>query len=353
MDRRTFLRSGACIAGATSLGGCLDFLDAGGSRVPPLVEDRPDAVYYPSHIEGMQMADTGTAGPYRVGVTYSFPHRFWLITGRERKLVEIREADSVHLMATVWDEQTDTVVPASDVSIDVTIDGEPVASKGMWPMLSQNMGLHYGDNVALEGSGTYEVTVTVGPVGARRTGAFADEFGRSASTTLEFEFDHGALGEVMFRPLEEKKGERGAVSPMEMEMLPVSQLHERAALPGSGLGEATSGDGRFVATALGDPPAGIEAAGTYLAVSARTPYNRYPLTMMSLSGTLERGAETVFDGPLRPTLDPDLGYHYGAVVDSVEAGDDISLSIGVPPQVARHEGYEMAFFEMDPMRLTV
>jgi hypothetical protein len=51
----------------------------------------------------------------------------------------------------------------------------------------------------------------------------------------------------------------------------------------------------------------------------------------------------VYDGSFDRTLDPDIGYHYGAVVDGVESGDSLTLSVDVQPQTARHEGYETAF----------
>jgi hypothetical protein len=140
---------------------------------------------------------------------------------------------------------------------------------------------------------------------------------------------------------------------MEMGMLPSSQLPEAERLPGRVLGTSTSGDGRFVVTALEEPPAGVDASGTYVAVSARTPYNRYPLPFMSLSARHERDGDVLFDGDCVATFDPELNYHYGAAVDSVESGDTLQLSVGAPPQIARHEGYETAFFEMDDMELTV
>jgi hypothetical protein len=74
---------------------------------------------------------------------------------------------------------------------------------------------------------------------------------------------------------------------------------------------------------------------------------------MALDVTLTRGGETVFEGPLRRTLDPDLGYHYGAVVDGVESGDELTVSTVTVPQVARHEGYETAFREMDDVTVTL
>jgi len=91
----------------------------------------------------------------------------------------------------------------------------------------------------------------------------------------------------------------------------------------------------------------------YLAVSPRTPYNRFPLPLMSLSATLSRDGEAVFDDYLYEWLDPDLGVHYGAVVDGVETGDELTISVDTPPQVSRHEGYETAFLNMPDATLTL
>jgi hypothetical protein len=75
---------------------------------------------------------------------------------------------------------------------------------------------------------------------------------------------------------------------------------------------------------------------------------------MALSGTQRRGSETKFEGELLRTLDPDLGYHYGAVLESVRSGDELPITIDTPPQVARHEGYETAFLDgVDEVTFTV
>jgi hypothetical protein len=130
---------------------------------------------------------------------------------------------------------------------------------------------------------------------------------------------------------------------MSMETIPDSQAPAEADLPGTVVGSATSDDAVLLATVLEGPPAGIDGDGRYLAVSARSRYNRMVLPAMALEGTLSRGDETVYEGALTRTLDPDLGYHYGAVVDSVESGDELALRVVVQPQTARHEGYETAF----------
>jgi len=352
MHRRQFLAAGAGTAAAT-LAGCRSLFETRSSRVPPLVDDRPDAVYYPTHVEGMQMVGTTTAGDYTVALTYSFPHRFWQIDVDEANKVDIADDDTLHLMTTVWDEETGTVIPNDGMRVSISADGEAVASGRLWAMLSQNMSVHAGDNFSLDGDGTYDVEVSIDPVSDRTTGAFADRFADLAAAAFTLDFSESTLDETEFRRLDDREGDRGAVEPMEMEMVPVATTPAPGDLPGRPVGEPKSGDAVFATTVLDSPPTGVDGDGAYLAVSARTPYNAYPLPMLSLSATLDRGDETPFDGSLTPTLDPDLGYHYGAAIPSVESGDDLALTVDAPPQISRHEGYETAFLGFETMSLTV
>ncbi|MFB6204914.1 MAG: hypothetical protein ABEJ05_00070, partial [Haloglomus sp.] len=224
----------------------------------------------------------------------------------------------------------------------------------IYPMLSQPMGFHYGANFPLEGDGSYDVTVSVGGMNTRRTGAFRGKFGEPAETTIVFEYSEAERNEIMFQETPEKAGERMARQPMEMPM-PQSILPPADQFPGTVRGTARTGDADLVVTTLASPPDGVDAPdeSSYLAVSARTPYNRMVLPAMGLEGTLTSGGETAFEGALERTLDPDLHYHYGAAVESVAGGDELELQVTIPPQVARHEGYETAFLEMPPTSLTL
>ncbi|SEO50401.1 Fe2+ transport protein [Halorientalis persicus] len=338
-----------------SVAGCMGLLETEqrSVRMPPLVDNRPSAVYIPTHVEGMEMAGMKEASRLRLALSYSFPHRFWTVDIDRTNQVSVQSDDSAHLMVSVWDGETNTVIPTSNASVTVTQNGSTVTQKDMWPMLSQNMGFHYGDNVQLDGDGTYEVNVRFGPVGTRRTGAFRDQFGEQATPAFTMEFSQSKLEALMFERLSDREGNRGAVAPMDMEMMPIPQLPKPDGMPGSILGTGTSGDAKFVATVLDSPPAGVEGSGSYLAVSARTPHNRFPIPMMSMTATVSGGDESKFDGPLTSTLDPNLKYHYGAVVDGIESGDTITITPQSVPQVARHEGYEMAFLDMSEMELTV
>ena len=357
MRRRKLL---GALGGATlgGLAGCAGLFETRSDRAPSLAENRSNAVYYPTHVEGMKM--TGgmqSSGSYKCALSYTFPHRFWLVTASRREKVDIQNNDSIHLMPVVWEAETGIVPPDINPQVSITQDGESVTELSPWPMLSQPMSFHFGDNVQLGGDGTYQVEVRIGSPSTRRTGSLADNQGQ-ASFTFEFEFQQSTLEEVMFRDIpSDQEGTEGAVDAMSMDMVPwpaSTQVPEEGDLPGTVRGSATSGDAPFVVTTLSDatPFDGGENE-TYLAVSPRTPYNRYMLPMMSLSGTLTRGNETIFDGALQSTIDPELSYHYGAVVSSVESGDELTITVDSPPQTARHEGYETAFFEMDEMTMSL
>jgi hypothetical protein len=338
------------------LAGCAGLVETRSiPSTPPVLEDRPDAVYFPTHVEGMEMAGMGESGSgeYAFGLTYSYPHRFWNVNGGSVQLTDIESDDDVHLMASVWDPETRTVLPEAGLSLEITRDGELVSEEVIYPMLSQRMGFHYGGNFGLEGDGEYVCRVSVGGLRIRRTGAFEGTFGEPATVEIPFAFDEEQRREITVRELD-AYGRRGAVRPMDAGM-PQALAPTESELPGRVLGTATSDDARLVATALDGTPSGVEGDGPYLAGSARTPYNRIVLPAMGLEATLARDGETVFEGDLTRTLDPDLGYHYGATLGdaAVEPGDELTLTPTLPPQVARHEGYERAFLRMEPATIEV
>jgi hypothetical protein len=353
MNRRDFL-GGLGAAGVAGLAGCAGLVETRSiPSSPPVLEDRPAAVYFPTHVEGMAMSGMGTSGEYRFGAMYSYPHRFWNVNGEDVQLTEIESGDDVHLMSTVWDPETGSVLPDTGLSVEISKDGELVSQEVIYPMLSQPMGFHYGANFGLDGDGEYTVRVSVGGMTTRRTGAFEGRFAEPASAEIPFEYSRSERDEIAFERTAARAGERAARPPMEMGMMPLSVLPAPEELPGTLHGAAETGDARLVVTSHDSPPSGVDGDGAYLAVSARTPYNRMVIPAMGLAGRLVRDDEVVFEGPLPATLDPDLNYHYGAAVPSVESGDTLGLRVEVPPQVARHEGYETAFIDMPPVEVTL
>ena len=368
MNRRRFLLSGGA-AGLLGLAGCTGLdggdggtdptdspTDAGASGSTPEragQESLPEAVYIQRYLESMAMQGTAQSGEYAASVMYSAPHLFWNMSGASRSETPIEDGDSVHLMAVVWDPETNTVLPEVGVSVEIVQDGDLVSQEVIYPMLSQRMGFHWGGNFGLDGDGEYTARVNVGGMNVRRSGAFEGRFDDPATIEIPFAFNEAERSKVTVEELDQY-GQRGAVNPMEMGMMPEANAPAGADLPGEVLAETTSGDAVFVSTRLSGATAGRFDASNYLAVSARTPYNGTVLPSMAVEATVTRDGETVLDGALTRGLDPELGYHYGTAIEGgLSAGDEVELRVPTPPQVARHEGYERAFIDMPPMRFTV
>ncbi|EJN60120.1 iron transporter [Halogranum rubrum] len=348
MQRRAFL--GAAGLGLTgSLAGCTavsNVFETTNSREPPLVENRPDAIYIPTHREGMEMVGMGDAGGLKVGLMYSYAHRFWTVDpdGGSYVATEVplEADDSVHLMAVVWEPETGVVVPSTDVTVELTNDDGLVYEEVVYPMFSQQMGVHYGDNVPLPGDDIYTANVTVAGLPFERFGAFDGQFEQAATATIEFDYREGQRNDIPYSLLEDKQGQRGTVPRMEMEM---PQGVAPSSLPGETIGEGKteSQDITFRAQAATDDRFGDTP---YLLASPKTRYNGYLVPQMGLSATVERDGETAFEGDLTPGLDPEAGLHYGAPVENLTPDDTVTVTVDVPPLVARHEGYETAFFDV-------
>lgn len=349
-------------AGSLGLAGCTSLFTTRSARSPPLAEHRPFAVYLPTHSEGMAMQGVADAPDLSIALTYSYPERFWSVNATETEKTDIDGDDDLHLMAVIWNPDTGVYYPDPGVSIEIRQDGEPLdAHEVIYPMLSQRMGFHYGSNFTLNGDGTYVARITVSQSNSRTTGAFRDAFDESVTRDVEFTYSRDERDNLPYETYDDA-GDREAIAPMQMEMVPPPSLPAPADLPGEHRGTvSTDDDVVFAVQTLSEPPAGVQSAAEsgseaddpgYLAVSARTPYNRMPLAMMGLEATLTRDGETVFDDNLVRTLDSDLHYHYGAAVP-VEAGDELALRVATPPQVARHEGYETAFLKQSEVTLAL
>ena len=352
MRRRSLLRA-AGLGGAAALGvspGCLGRESGSGDTPPtppPALEDPPTAVYRPRSVAGMRLVGVADDGPFRFGLLYSLPSRFWELVGRTGYLREPAPEDSVHLMATVWDPETGVVLPEVGLTTEIRREDELVAEEAVYAMLSQRMGFHYGDNFALPGDGTYTVRVRVGGLQIRRTGAFAGRFGDPASVEIPFELRAGDRAGIERRALDDA-GKEGAVEAMSVPEIPNAVTPPPETLSGEHVGTVQTGDAVLDVLALSGGEAARFDAETYLAVLVRTPYNGMVLPAMGLTATVDGT-----DHRLVRTADPELGYHYGAAVAPVSSGTELRLTTTTPPQVARHEGYETAFVEMPTVTLTV
>lgn len=384
MHRRSILRRAAVAGsgiGTLSLSGCLErlgFEEESAWSNPPLVEDRPDAVYLPASTEKMARLGTATGDEFAIALGYTIPHRFWLLAG-ESNQVDVQPSDSLHLMVTVWDRETELVVPAT-VRLELVQEGEGATSVGsLWPMISQQMGFHYGDNVELSGDGTYTARVQVGPLDADRTGAFGDRLDGTETLTVEFTHAREDVHDLGVEYIDtQRRGTREALDLRTNDSMPSSRGQPLAELPGDHLGTADSGDARVGTLVLDAERVGGSSERAYLAVTLRTPYNDVMLPFAGLSATVDSGGDgggserTGGDGDgggtepresltLTEAVDPTLGHHYGAESDVLSTGQStaderettITISVETPPQVARHDGYETAFRAFDDVRFQV
>jgi hypothetical protein len=381
VNRRTFLRRTAPAPAALALAGCAapgtgtddgdDGSDGdGGAGTPsiPMLEDPPDAVYLPGHRKSMRLLEPVSAGDYALAPMLTYPHPFWVVTGTDRQLVEPDGDRGIHLMVIVWDRETGVVLPGdAEPTVTIERDGRRVTARSLWPMLSQEMGVHFGDNVSLPADGTYTATVDLPPLSTRRTGALAGRFADGGTATFEFAYDRAfrervVAGIELLEP--DRWGERGALEPMTGDGVPYSTVPPAGDYPGTRLVEATAGSGAddglprsddaaVVASLLAPGSRLADGDERYLLVSPRTPYNRVPLPNASLRVAVERDGEAIVDAPLEATVDGEYGLHYGRSLADVRTGDRVGIAVQSPPQAARHQGYETAFFEMEPLALTV
>lgn len=371
-SRRRFLITNA--AAAMALAGCADGVSTvndGSSdleatdneNIPqrPQVKNPPNAAYIPTHRAGMVHISAVEAGDYAVSPMISYPHRFWLVTGTEVEEV-VPEAPGVHLMFTIWDSDSQKVLPVdAGAQIRVSKDGELVDQRAPWPMISQTMGFHFGDNIQLTADGTYTVEVGLNPLGVRKTGGLKRRFEDSATATFEFEYNDDVRRQLIdgIQYLDEEQwGQRGALDPMMQDhsggdehgegmsgsSMPFPALPAADSYPGRDLGTPQSGGATFVLRYV-ENSRFVDNSG-YLIVSPRTPHNHIPLPDMALS--VFSGSEKVLE--LTQTIDDEIGLHYGAAVD-IAFEDELRLTVETPPQVARHAGYETAFLNMDPVTI--
>lgn len=325
------------------------------------VENPPDRVYLPTHQDGMQMLSMKRAGDYQIMPHWSYSHTFWLVRGTETTR-EDPGAQSLHFMFMIWDAQTGQLLPVNVAGpMRVYKDDSLVGRPGRpWPMISQGMGFHFGDNRqfasdghtgSLPEEGTYEIELQLRPVSVRKTGQFAGRFEQPVTATFEFEYTQEQLETINERTEtfdRQRRGSAAAAEPMSGgEMggtMPEMVLPPAEEYPGELLGRSADGelpsshDAEFVVSYLEDTRLAAGDTG-YLFVSPRTPYNRIPLPEMTLS------VEGAVEGDLVETLDDEVGHHYGLSATLGE-GESFDLVVDSPPQVARHRGYQTAFLDM-------
>jgi uncharacterized protein involved in high-affinity Fe2+ transport len=91
------------------------------------------------------------------------PVPFVVVTGTSEKEVRPSDGDDMHLMVMLTDAETGVDIPYATVWATVRQGSKIVYDNRQWPMLSRYMGAHYGNDVALPGPGTYNLSLLIGP----------------------------------------------------------------------------------------------------------------------------------------------------------------------------------------------
>ena len=92
---------------------------------------------------------------------------FVIYDGTHERLVRPPKRVSFHLMVDLDDARTGVAIPYAGVWATITRQARTVYDERQWPMISEYMGPHYGNNVALPGRGKLPAVAADQPAGLR------------------------------------------------------------------------------------------------------------------------------------------------------------------------------------------
>ena len=88
---------------------------------------------------------------------------FVIYNGTHEREVKPTKHTSFHLMVDLTDARSHFQIPYASVWATVRKGRKVVFDERQWPMISEYMGSHYGNNVTLPGAGHYELSLLVSP----------------------------------------------------------------------------------------------------------------------------------------------------------------------------------------------
>ena len=91
------------------------------------------------------------------------PVPFDIYNGTSMQLVKPPKNVSFHLMVLLNDAQTNVVIPYASVWGTIKQGSKTPFDESLWPMISRYMGPHYGNDVVLPGSGSYQLSLLISP----------------------------------------------------------------------------------------------------------------------------------------------------------------------------------------------
>jgi uncharacterized protein involved in high-affinity Fe2+ transport len=111
---------------------------------------------------------------------------FVIYDGTHEQMVKPPKHVSFHLMVDLNDARTGVAIPYAGVWATITRQGRTVYDERQWPMISEYMGPHYGNNVALPGAGTYRLSLLVSPPVSARHMEYSNVWLKPHRVTMSF-----------------------------------------------------------------------------------------------------------------------------------------------------------------------
>jgi uncharacterized protein involved in high-affinity Fe2+ transport len=159
-----------------------------------------------SGMSGMNMGSSSAAVPTANGIkpvpTQELAHASWqgmsitaramtpvpfvIYNGSTEQMVKPGKHTSFHLMVMLNDSQTNVPIPYASVWATISQSGKVVYDERQWPMISRYMGPHYGNDVALPGAGTYQLSLLISPPVSARHVEYENVWLKPHRVTLTF-----------------------------------------------------------------------------------------------------------------------------------------------------------------------
>jgi uncharacterized protein involved in high-affinity Fe2+ transport len=99
----------------------------------------------------------------KISARATTPVAFVIYNGTSEQMVKPAHNTSFHLMVMLSDARTGVAIPYSSVWATIRRHGRIVYDERQWPMISRYMGPHYGNDVSVPGSGTYQLSLLISP----------------------------------------------------------------------------------------------------------------------------------------------------------------------------------------------
>jgi uncharacterized protein involved in high-affinity Fe2+ transport len=120
------------------------------------------------------------------------PVPFVIFNGQKERMVKPPKHTSFHLMVELSDSRSHFPIPYAGVWATFHRNGKVVYDERQWPMISEYIGPHYGNNVELPGPGHYTISLLISPPVSARHVEYKNVWTKPHRVTYSFNWKPGA-----------------------------------------------------------------------------------------------------------------------------------------------------------------